>query len=57
LKPGSWGSPLVQEEKYQEKSVMRDEIIILIIPELEDSNITLWKVGRLTKYISLLSWS
>jgi hypothetical protein len=34
LKPESWGSPLVQEEKYQEKPVKRDEeeeIIIIII--------------------------
>jgi hypothetical protein len=31
LKPEWWGSPLVQEEKYQEKSVEREEIIIIII--------------------------
>jgi hypothetical protein len=28
LKPEWWGSPLVQEEKYQEKPVKREEIII-----------------------------
>jgi hypothetical protein len=31
LKPDWWGSPLVQEEKYQEKPVKREEIIIIII--------------------------
>jgi hypothetical protein len=31
LKPEWWGSPLVQEEKYQEKPVKREEIIITII--------------------------
>jgi hypothetical protein len=31
LKPEWWGSPLVQEEKYQEKPVKREEIIIIII--------------------------
>jgi hypothetical protein len=31
LKPEWWGSPFVQEEKYQEKSVKREEIIIIII--------------------------
>jgi hypothetical protein len=32
LKPEWWGSPLVQEEKYQEKPVEREyEIIIIII--------------------------
>jgi hypothetical protein len=28
LKPAWWGSPLVQEEKYQEKPVKREEEII-----------------------------
>jgi hypothetical protein len=28
LKPRWWGSPLLQEEKYQEKPVKREEIII-----------------------------
>jgi hypothetical protein len=28
LKPEWWGSPLVQKEKYQEKSVKREEEII-----------------------------
>jgi hypothetical protein len=31
LKPEWWGSPLVQEEKYQEKPMKREEIIIIII--------------------------
>jgi hypothetical protein len=31
LKPEWWFSPLVQEEKYQEKPVKREEIIIIII--------------------------
>jgi hypothetical protein len=33
LKPEWWGSPLVQEEKYQEKEkpVIKEEIIIIII--------------------------
>jgi hypothetical protein len=31
LKPERWGSPLVQEEKYQEKPVKREEEIIIII--------------------------
>jgi hypothetical protein len=34
LKPELWSSPLVQEEKYQEKPVKREEeetIIIIII--------------------------
>jgi hypothetical protein len=31
LKPEWWGSPLVQEEKYQEKPLKRQEIIIIII--------------------------
>jgi hypothetical protein len=34
LKPEWWGSPLVQDEKYQEKPVKREEeeeIIIIII--------------------------
>jgi hypothetical protein len=31
LKPEWWGSPLVQEEKYQEKPVKREEEIIIII--------------------------
>jgi hypothetical protein len=31
LKPEWWGSPLVQEEKYQGKPVKREEIIIIII--------------------------
>jgi hypothetical protein len=30
LKPEWWGSPLVQEEKYQEKPVKREEKIIII---------------------------
>jgi hypothetical protein len=30
LKPEWWGSPLVQEEKYQEKPVEREEITIII---------------------------
>jgi hypothetical protein len=30
LKPEWWGSPLVQEEKYQEKPVKREEEIIII---------------------------
>jgi hypothetical protein len=29
LKPEWWGSPLVQEEKYQEKPVKREEIIVI----------------------------
>jgi hypothetical protein len=29
LKPEWWGSPLVQEEKYQVKPVKREEIIII----------------------------
>jgi hypothetical protein len=29
LKPEWWGSPLVQEEKYQENPVKREEIIII----------------------------
>jgi hypothetical protein len=31
LKPEWWGSPLVQEEKYQEKPVKREKEIIIII--------------------------
>jgi hypothetical protein len=31
LKPEWWGTPLVQEEQYQEKHVKREEIIIIII--------------------------
>jgi hypothetical protein len=31
LKPEWWGSPFVEEEKYQEKLVIRGEIIIIII--------------------------
>jgi hypothetical protein len=31
LKPEWWGSPLVQEEKYKEKPVKREEVIITII--------------------------
>jgi hypothetical protein len=31
LKPEWWGSPLVQEEKYQEIPVKREIIIIIII--------------------------
>jgi hypothetical protein len=31
LKPEWWGSPLVQEEKYQEKPVKREEELIIII--------------------------
>jgi hypothetical protein len=31
LKPEWWGSPVVQEEKYQGKPVKREEIIIIII--------------------------
>jgi hypothetical protein len=31
VKPEWWGSPLVYEEKYQEKPVKREEIIIIII--------------------------
>jgi hypothetical protein len=31
LKPEWWGSPLVQEEKYQEKPVKREEEIIVKI--------------------------
>jgi hypothetical protein len=31
LKREWWGSPLVQQEKYQEKPVKREEIIIIII--------------------------
>jgi hypothetical protein len=31
LKSEWWGSPLVQEEKYQEKPVKREEGIIIII--------------------------
>jgi hypothetical protein len=31
LKPEWWGSPLVQEEKYQEKPVKREEEKIIII--------------------------
>jgi hypothetical protein len=31
LEPEWWGSPLVQKERYQEKPVKRDEIIIIII--------------------------
>jgi hypothetical protein len=30
LKPEWWGSPLVQEEKYQEIPVKREEEIIII---------------------------
>jgi hypothetical protein len=33
-KPEWWGSPLVQEEKYQEKPVKREEIIIITIIHL-----------------------
>jgi hypothetical protein len=39
LKPDWWGSPMVQEEKYQEKPVKREEkeekelIIIIIITD------------------------
>jgi hypothetical protein len=29
LKPEWWGSPLVQEEEYQEKPVKREEEIII----------------------------
>jgi hypothetical protein len=32
LKPEWWGSPLVEEENYQEKPVKREEEIITIIP-------------------------
>jgi hypothetical protein len=31
LKPEWWGSPLVQEEKYQEKPVKIEEVVIVII--------------------------
>jgi hypothetical protein len=31
LKPEWWGSPLVQEEKYQENPVKREEEEIIII--------------------------
>jgi hypothetical protein len=31
LKPEWWGSPLFQEEKYQEKPVKREEKEIIII--------------------------
>jgi flagellar basal body-associated protein FliL len=31
LKPELWGSPLVEEEKYQEKPVKREKIIIIVI--------------------------
>jgi hypothetical protein len=31
LKPEWWGSPLVQEEKYQEKPVKRENTTIIII--------------------------
>jgi hypothetical protein len=31
LKPEWWGSPLVQEEMYQEKPVKREEEIIIMI--------------------------
>jgi truncated hemoglobin YjbI len=31
LKPEWWGSPLVQEEKYQEKPVKREEEIMMIM--------------------------
>jgi hypothetical protein len=31
LKPEWWGSPLVLEEKYQEKAVKIEEMIIIII--------------------------
>jgi hypothetical protein len=31
LKPEWWGSPLVQEEKYQEKPVKREEEIIMMM--------------------------
>jgi hypothetical protein len=30
LKPEWWSSPLVQKEKYQEKPVEREEIIIIM---------------------------
>jgi hypothetical protein len=33
LKPEWWGSPLVQEEKYLEKPMKREEEIIIIIRE------------------------
>jgi hypothetical protein len=39
LKPEWWGSPLVQEEKYQEKPVKREEEIIIIIIILTFKNI------------------
>jgi hypothetical protein len=31
LKHEWWGSPLVQEEKYQAKSVKTEEVVIIII--------------------------
>jgi hypothetical protein len=31
LKPEWWGSPLVQEEKYQEKPMKREDEIIIIM--------------------------
>jgi hypothetical protein len=31
LKPEWWGSPLVQEEKYQEKPVKRELLLLIII--------------------------
>jgi hypothetical protein len=31
LKPEWWGSPLVQEENYQEKHAKREFLIIIII--------------------------
>jgi hypothetical protein len=43
LKPERWGSPLVQEEKYQEKPVKREEEIqfISFIYVLDNSQIRL----------------
>jgi hypothetical protein len=38
LNPEWWGSPLFQEEKYQEKPVKREyEIIIIISPIFNDT--------------------
>jgi hypothetical protein len=38
LKPEWWGSPLVQEEKYQGKHMKREEIIIIINSNNNNNN-------------------
>jgi hypothetical protein len=50
LKPERWGSPLVQEEKYQEKSVIREGIIIIM------RIISQWSRILLDELMQSVSW-